>query len=136
MFCHVFIKFWKLKSFHLEKQNSIAIKCMVFSLHKSFLILWGKNYFQSFILSFWLMSSDWNSLNYSIELKKQPSNKILQNSFLKKIRRIHMETNQIYNSNKKRLQWWCIPVNLAKFLRTFCYRTPQASASGFFYSPN
>ena len=63
---------------------------------------------------------------------KQPSNEVLQNRFFKRICRIHMETTEIYNSNKIRLQCWCFPVNLAKFLRTFCYRTPSASTSNFF----
>ena len=58
---------WNLENWK-NFENSIAIKRIIFSLHKSFAILWGKN-FQNVILSFWLMSSDWNLLNCSIEFK-------------------------------------------------------------------
>ena len=42
---------------------------LIFSLRKSFPILWGRNYFQNTVLSFWLTSSDWNSVNCSVEFK-------------------------------------------------------------------
>ena len=56
--------------------------------------------------------------------------------FLNKFAEFTWKQPGIYRSNEKRLQCLCFPVNLGKFLRTFCYRTTQASASGFFHSPN
>ena len=73
-----------------------------------------------------------NWIQMNMVFKSSRPTKFYKIGFLEKIRRIHMETTEIYNSNKKRLQCWCFPVNLAKFLRTFRYRTPSASTSGFF----
>ena len=77
-----------------------------------------------------------NWIQMNMVFKSSRPTKFYKIGFLEKIRRIHMETTEIYNSNKKRLQCWCFPVNLAKVLRTFCHRTRQGSASGFFHSPN
>ena len=78
---------WNLENWKAStrKNKTQLPQNLVFSLHKSFPILWGKNYFENVILSFRLMSSDWNMVNScSIEFEWTWFSKaVVQQSFTK-----------------------------------------------------